>query len=149
VNQADTSRSKSVKTVLDPEQYGLIADEIQRSQKDSDKGEYKKGWIFAAKESRHHEDAELPLPLRCIDQIEPTECAAVGPKTAAGGTEKINSLDPPARSSMGPFFFGDSTQDARRAEFRPCKYCGKSFPREHRTGNACHGCASKFEGIVF
>jgi len=46
--------------VLDPEQYGLIADESQRSKKDGDKGGYKKGWIFAAKVSHHREDGELP-----------------------------------------------------------------------------------------
>jgi transposase len=41
----------------------------------------------------------------------------VGSKTAAGITEKINSLDPPARSSMGPFFFGDSTQERKSIRF--------------------------------
>jgi hypothetical protein len=37
------------------------------------------------------------------------EWAAGGSKTAAGITEKINSLDPLLRSYMGPFIFGDST----------------------------------------
>lgn len=36
------------------------------------------------------------------------EWAAGGSKTAAGITEKINSLDPLLRSYMGPFIFGDS-----------------------------------------
>jgi hypothetical protein len=51
------------------------------------------------------------MPLRDSDQIklELTEWAAVGSKTAAGITEKIDSLHPPHRSSMGPFFFGDSS----------------------------------------
>lgn len=40
------------------------------------------------------------------------EWAAGGSKTAAGITEKINSLDPLLRSYMGPFIFGDSTLTA-------------------------------------
>lgn len=56
------------------------------------------------------DDEKARGPLRDIDQIkfELTEWAAVGPKTAAEFTVKTNPLDPPLRSSMGPFFFGDS-----------------------------------------
>lgn len=38
---------------------------------------------------------------------------------------------------------------ARAAEFKKCRYCGEFFPPEHRTGRACHGCASDQEGIVY
>lgn len=39
--------------------------------------------------------------------------------------------------------------DKRRSEFRRCRFCGKDVPVEHRTGNACHGCASAHLGIVY
>lgn len=42
-------------------------------------------------------------------------------------------------------------QQARRArsrEFKRCRYCKELFPVEHRHGNACHGCAQRFEGVV-
>lgn len=38
--------------------------------------------------------------------------------------------------------------EARRLEFKPCKYCGERFPPDRRHGNVCHGCAEKHEGIV-
>jgi hypothetical protein len=44
----------------------------------------------------------------------------------------------------------DKCRRARTREYRRCKYCGEKFPPEHRSsGNVCHGCASKYEGIVF
>jgi hypothetical protein len=39
---------------------------------------------------------------------------------------------------------------AREAEFRVCRYCGGSFPPEHRIrADVCHGCASEHEGVAF
>ena len=38
---------------------------------------------------------------------------------------------------------------ARRREFRKCKYCGERFSPEHRTGDACHGCTSRHEGVLY
>jgi hypothetical protein len=38
---------------------------------------------------------------------------------------------------------------ARKKEFRLCRYCKADTPVEHRTGRACHSCASKHEGIVY
>ena len=39
---------------------------------------------------------------------------------------------------------------AREAEFTVCRYCGLSFPPEHRVAeDVCHGCASAHEGVVF
>jgi len=38
--------------------------------------------------------------------------------------------------------------EARRLEFRDCKYCGTSFPPERRHGDVCHACAERHEGIV-
>jgi hypothetical protein len=38
---------------------------------------------------------------------------------------------------------------ARRKEFRKCRYCGASFPPEHRHSfSVCHGCAEKHRGVV-
>ena len=50
-----------------------------------------------------------PFPCAGVIEVGLRVWATVGPKTAAGITEKIDSLDPPGRSNMGPFFFGDSS----------------------------------------
>lgn len=39
--------------------------------------------------------------------------------------------------------------EARRAEFVACRFCGRLFPVEHRSGDACHDCASRHLGIVY
>lgn len=41
----------------------------------------------------------------------------------------------------------DEAVATRRAEFKKCRFCGDEVPREHRHGNACHGCAEKHLGI--
>ena len=43
----------------------------------------------------------------------------------------------------------DRALAVRTNEFRPCRYCKQLTPVEHRTGRACHGCASTHEGIVY
>ena len=44
----------------------------------------------------------------------------------------------------------DQARAAREAEFTVCRYCGLSFPPEHRIAeDVCHGCASAHEGVVF
>jgi len=44
----------------------------------------------------------------------------------------------------------DQARTAREAEFTVCRYCGLSFPPEHRIAeDVCHGCASAQEGVVF
>ena len=43
----------------------------------------------------------------------------------------------------------DAARRARQREFRPCKFCRKMFPPEHRTGNACHGCSTAHLHIVY
>ena len=48
------------------------------------------------------------VPCGKVIKLEFTECVMLGPKTAACRTKEIISLDPPRRSHMGPFFFGDS-----------------------------------------
>jgi len=42
--------------MLDPEQYGVIAVEIQRNKMIGDKGGHKKAWFFAKKRSDHLAD---------------------------------------------------------------------------------------------
>jgi hypothetical protein len=37
---------------------------------------------------------------------------------------------------------------ARQSKFRKCRFCGERFPRERRHGNACHGCAEKYLGVI-
>jgi hypothetical protein len=38
---------------------------------------------------------------------------------------------------------------ARARQFKKCKYCKELFPPEHRhSGNVCHGCAERHEGVV-
>ena len=77
--------------------------------KDEFKGGQKNAWIFATK-SAHQlaDDGQAQCLLLNSDgiKLKLTGWAAVGPKTVAEFTEKNNSLDPPARSNMGPFFFG-------------------------------------------
>lgn len=41
-----------------------------------------------------------------------------------------------------------TARGARQREFRPCKFCRKRFPVEHRHGSVCHGCAEKQQGVV-
>ena len=38
---------------------------------------------------------------------------------------------------------------ARVAQYQRCAFCGEEVPPEHRTGDACHGCASKHRGIIY
>lgn len=39
---------------------------------------------------------------------------------------------------------------ARQAEFKRCRYCGQLVPPERRVDDdVCHGCASRYEGVVF
>jgi len=45
--------------MLDPEQYGVIAVEIQSNKKAGDKGERKKAWFFAKKRSDHLADDRM------------------------------------------------------------------------------------------
>jgi hypothetical protein len=42
----------------------------------------------------------------------------------------------------------DAAIAKRRAEFKPCRYCGREVPPEHRLGKVCHGCAERHEGVV-
>jgi hypothetical protein len=37
---------------------------------------------------------------------------------------------------------------ARQSQFKRCRYCGNSFPPEHRDSDVCHGCAENILGIV-
>jgi hypothetical protein len=38
----------------------------------------------------------------------------------------------------------------RESEFATCRYCGQRVPAEHRiSSDVCHGCASRYEGVVF
>lgn len=39
--------------------------------------------------------------------------------------------------------------EARSRGIERCRYCKESFPVEHRLGKACHGCAERFEGVVY
>ena len=39
-------------------------------------------------------------------------------------------------------------KDARRAQFRECRYCGQTWPPEHMDGDVCHGCEEREQGIV-
>lgn len=44
----------------------------------------------------------------------------------------------------------DRALKARQREFKRCRYCGESVPPEHRiSDDVCHGCASRYEGVVF
>ena len=36
----------------------------------------------------------------------------------------------------------------RRSEFKPCRFCHREFPPEHRHGSVCHGCAERHMGVV-
>lgn len=38
---------------------------------------------------------------------------------------------------------------ARKRRFKHCSYCFQRFPPELMTGQACHPCASRFEGIIY
>jgi hypothetical protein len=38
---------------------------------------------------------------------------------------------------------------ARTREFRPCRFCRREVPVEHRTGAACHPCASRHTGTAY
>jgi hypothetical protein len=43
-----------------------------------------------------------------------------------------------------------SAQTARKRRFHKCRYCGERFPPERRISkDVCHGCASRYEGVVF
>ncbi|MDP9469240.1 MAG: hypothetical protein M3Q71_01030 [Chloroflexota bacterium] len=39
-------------------------------------------------------------------------------------------------------------KEARRAEFRPCRFCRERVPPEHRHGDICHSCAEQHLGVV-
>ena len=41
-----------------------------------------------------------------------------------------------------------AAQEARRAEFSQCRYCGRTLGPENMHGDMCHGCAERHEGIV-
>ena len=44
----------------------------------------------------------------------------------------------------------DATNQARQAEYRTCRFCGKRYPPERRVeDDVCHGCATKHLGVVF
>ncbi|MDA8117685.1 MAG: hypothetical protein M0000_09990 [Actinomycetota bacterium] len=86
------------------------------------------------------ETIELRLPT-----VEWT-CGAYGP---AGSSRRWKRIRPEAASDEELRDLVHQAMEARRAEFRPCKYCGQLFPPEHRTGKACYDCASGYEGVVY
>ena len=85
------------------------------------------------------ETIELRLPT-----VEWT-CGAYG---SAGSSRRWRRIRPEAVSDEQLREFVHKAREARRAEFKRCKYCGQSFPPEHRHGNACHGCAEGYERVV-
>jgi len=73
-------------------------------------------------------------------------CGAYGPAESSRLWRRIESdeieegdLDELLREALA----------ARAAEFVKCRHCGERFPPEHRTGGACHGCASLHDGVVY
>jgi len=85
------------------------------------------------------ETIELRLPT-----VEWT-CGAYGP---AGSSRRWKRLRPDAVSDEQLRELVHQAMEARRAEFKRCRYCGHSFPPENRRGNVCHGCAESYEVIV-
>jgi hypothetical protein len=73
-------------------------------------------------------------------------CGACGP---AGSSRRWKRIRPDAVSDERLRDMISKAIEARQAEFKPCKYCGELVPPEHRTGNACHGCASTHRGVVY
>jgi hypothetical protein len=85
------------------------------------------------------EAVELRLPT-----VEWT-CGAYGPALTSRFWKRVKWSD------AAPEQISEMTQKAlakRRAEFKPCRFCGREFPPEHRHGNVCHGCAEKHLHVV-
>jgi hypothetical protein len=86
------------------------------------------------------ETIELRLPT-----VEWT-CGAYGPARASRLWKRVRAE---ALSDDGLGSMIQLAVKARRAEFKRCKYCKQLVPPEHRSGNAWHGCASRYDGVVY
>jgi hypothetical protein len=87
------------------------------------------------------EAMELRLPT-----VEWT-CGPYGPAPSSRLWRRIQyeKLD---RDGLKSLF--EKAWEARKREFKRCKYCGEEYPPEHGfENNVCHGCASEHEGVRF
>lgn len=58
---------------------------------------------------------------------------------------RVDSLD---ETRLGEWI--EKAKEARRREFRECRFCSKRFPTEHLFDrNTCQGCASEHLGVVY
>ena len=73
-------------------------------------------------------------------------CDAYGPAASSRLWRRVKAENISDEDLLGLL---QKATEARAAEFKKCRYCGGLFPPEHRTGRACHGCASSHEGIVY
>jgi predicted RNase H-like nuclease len=70
-----------------------------------------------------------------------------GPAEASRFWKRLNTNALAEGSLIGVI---EAAREARRAEFATCRYCRERFAVEHRVSdNVCHGCASRYEGVVF
>jgi len=73
-----------------------------------------------------------------------------GPVASSRSWRRYKIVRPDTDDGMTPLLdLVHGGLERRRREFRKCRFCGKEVPVEHRTGDACHGCASEHLGIVY
>lgn len=95
------------------------------------------------------ESLVLPLPEPVFEVRLPT-VIWLGPGTPIPGSRLWRAIPASETTLERLRSLIAKGRDARRRQFRRCRFCGEMVPPEHRIDDSCcHGCATRHPGVVF